>query len=209
NVIVEKYLPGREYAISVCGNVRYQDGEFIKQASPYGFSAIERVLADDEQIFTSMDKRKITNDRVRLVTDPNVEKKLKEIAKDVFRAFSLRTLIRLDLRADAAGNLAILEANPKPDLKRPTASVTSLTAFGLEAEGLSYHDLILSLIADRIDYLLSQRLEALPHLAQLLTPANEFVVPKANPTAENEFKGWNKGERPVKPKAEPLTSSNF
>ncbi|MEM8862999.1 MAG: hypothetical protein AAGD96_32205, partial [Chloroflexota bacterium] len=192
NVIVEKYLPGREDAISVCGNVRHQNGEFMKQATPYAFSAIERVLEADEQIFTSMDKKKITNDRVRLVTDEHLSKQLKIIAQDVFRAFSLRTLIRLDLRADAEGNLSILEANPKPDLKRPGNGVTSLTAYGLEAEKLTYHDLILSLIADRIDYLLSQRGEVLPHLVELIKPQEAFAIPDAETIPANEFKDWGR-----------------
>ncbi len=190
NVLIEQYLPGREYAVSVCGNVRHQNGEFVKQTGPFAFSMIERVLADDEQIFTSMDKRKITNDRVRLIDDPIIKLQLKEIAQNVFRAFSLRTLIRLDLRADESGNLAILEANPKPDLKRPGQGVTSLTAYGLEAENLTYHDLILSLVADRLDYLFSQRSNVWPHLIKLIKPVDAFMIPAAKPLAHNEFEEW-------------------
>ena len=105
-----------------------------------------------------------------------------------------RTLIRLDVRADVDGNLAILEANPKPDLKRPSAGVTSLSAYGLEAEGLTYHDLILSLIADRLDYLLSHRLEIWPHLLELLEPSVAFAIPAAKKAKPNEFADWKREE---------------
>ncbi|MFK7805045.1 MAG: ATP-grasp domain-containing protein [Anaerolineae bacterium] len=189
DVLVEKYLPGREFAVSVCGNVRHQKGEFIKQARPFAFSTIERVLADDERIFTSMDKRKITNDRVRMVEDPCLSTQLKEIAQVVFNTFSLRTLIRLDIRDDGEGNLYILEANLKPDLKRPNKEVTSLTAFGLDEAGLSYHDLILSLLADRLDYLLSQHSSRWPHLTALLETNNQFLqyFDLENVPISNEF----------------------
>jgi D-alanine-D-alanine ligase len=62
-----------------------------------------------------------------------------------------------------------LEANPKPDLKRPAENVTSLVALGLAEYGMSYNDLIFSLIADRLDYLFTQNIGIIPHIVELLT----------------------------------------
>jgi D-alanine-D-alanine ligase len=35
--------------------------------TPFAFSAAERVLAEDERIFTSMDQRPITGDRISVL----------------------------------------------------------------------------------------------------------------------------------------------
>src|SRR5262249_40413168 len=66
-VMIEKYLAGREFCIAVAGRVVSRSRQLERLASPFTFSAIERVLAADEQIFTSMDVRPITGERCRSV----------------------------------------------------------------------------------------------------------------------------------------------
>jgi len=46
--------------------------------------------------------------------------------------------------------------------------VTSLVCTGLASQGMSYDDLILSLLADRLDLLFSQRRGTVTHLTDLL-----------------------------------------
>jgi len=65
--------------------------------------------------------------------------------------------VRLDVRADARGDLYVLEANPKPDLAAPRASSTSLICAGLDRYGMSYDDLVLSILADRVATLFDGR----------------------------------------------------
>jgi hypothetical protein len=74
----------------------------------------------------------------------------------------------MDLRADEDGKLYILEANPKPDLKRPSAGVTSLICAGLPEAGMDYDDLIYSLLADRLSLLLRHRRGTIAHIVDLL-----------------------------------------
>jgi D-alanine-D-alanine ligase len=168
--LIEQYLAGREFCISVCGYVIYQQGELIKRAKPFTFSIFERVLEPDEQIFTSMDKRAITANRIRLLSDSEamLKQQLIDLAQQIYWDFNLNTLIRLDLRCSSDGNLYILEANPKPDLKRPTADVTSLVAQGLSEHRMSYEDLIYSLISDRLDYLFTYHHQIIAHITELL-----------------------------------------
>jgi D-alanine-D-alanine ligase len=168
--LIEKYLPGREFCVAVCGYVTYANGGFSKNTKPFAFSTIERVLESDELIFTSMDKKAITADRGKLMgaEEPELKQELIELARKIYWEFSLNSLVRIDVRSDANGELYVLEANPKPDLKRPTENVTSLVALGLAEYGMSYNDLILSLIADRLDYLLTQHIGIIPHIADLL-----------------------------------------
>jgi hypothetical protein len=62
---------------------------------------------------------------------PHLLGDLRRLAHETYLELNLGSLIRLDVRADASGKLHVLEANPKPDLKKPAAGVTSLIAAGL------------------------------------------------------------------------------
>jgi len=167
HVLIETYLGGREFCASVCGPVLKRNGGFERSSTPNAFSFIERMLEEDELIFTSMDKKAITEKRIRVMAgadDEEIMGNLTAMARKVYSRFALQTLVRVDFRADAAGNIYVLEANPKPDLKRPDEKVTSLTCCGLAANKMEYVDLVESLIGDRIDYLMGHRQSSLAHL---------------------------------------------
>jgi D-alanine-D-alanine ligase len=168
HVLIERYLPGREYCVAVAGPVTHSQGSFTKRDKPFAFSVLERVLEKDERIFTSMDKKAISADRARLVQEPELKKKIAVLAQQIYLDFNLKTLVRLDLREDHDGTISVLECNPKPDLARPSATKTSLVAMGLGEHGMSYDDLILSLLADRVDFLLTHRARNIPHIVELL-----------------------------------------
>ncbi len=170
-IIVEKYHSGKEYCVSICGPVICQNNAFKNLEKPFAFSIIERILDDDELIFTSMDKKPITEKRLRIINKENeaeLTKNLRKLAQEVYTKFFLETLVRLDVRADENGNLFVLEANPKPDLKKPTENVTSLTCMGLPELGMDYNDLITGLLTDRLDYLLKYRKKCIKHIIELL-----------------------------------------
>jgi D-alanine-D-alanine ligase len=171
HVLVEKYLGGREYCVAVCGPVTAVEGNLRRHDEPFVFAAVERMLESEERIFTSMDLRPITRSRVRALseeTDAAEIQQLYTLGRRVFEELHLETLVRLDVRADEAGNMFVLEANPKPDLKAPTAEKTSLVCASLQSYGMSYDDLILSLLADRIDLLFACRRGTVNELARLL-----------------------------------------
>lgn len=171
-VMIEKFLSGREYCVAICGSVIARDRQLVRNDGPFSFAFVERVLEENEHVFTSMDQKPITNDRVRPLDpkkDAVVISELSNLAQRVFFEMELETLVRLDVRADANGNLNVLETNPKPDLKAPTVDgVVSLIAAGLSRCGMSYDDLVLSLFADRVDVLLCKRRNSVNHLLELL-----------------------------------------
>jgi D-alanine-D-alanine ligase len=173
-VLVEKYLAGRELCIAVAGPVTAHARRLVRRHEPFAFAALERVLTADERIFTSMDVRPITAERYRFLdpdTDATLLAQARDIANQVFLEFNLGSLVRIDLRADETGRLFILEANPKPDLKIPVEGVTSLIVAGLRDAGMDYDDLILSLLADRLDFLLRHRRDNVQHIVELLLDA--------------------------------------
>jgi D-alanine-D-alanine ligase len=156
-VLIEKFLPGDEYCIAVCGPLIARGGQLEHLDEPFSFAAIQRVLSKDEFVFTSMDVRPITQQRMRLLSpeaDANATFALTKLAGNLYTAFPLQTLVRLDIRADKDGRLFVLEANPKPDLKKPDAAATSLICAGLDSHAMSYDDLILSIFAGRMAALL-------------------------------------------------------
>lgn len=171
-VLIERFLAGREYCIAICGEVIARHGRLERLAEPFAFAAVERLLTRDERIFTSMDQRPITVDRLRPLS-PSVDRaaidKLRALAQGIYSNFDIETLIRLDVRGDHDGNFYVLEANPKPDLAAPAGNQTSLVCSGLASEGMTYDDLILSLFADRIDILFSQRRATVGHLSDMLS----------------------------------------
>jgi D-alanine-D-alanine ligase len=170
-ILMEKYLPGREFCIAVAGPVTARGRRLVRGDEPFTFAALERILGADEKIFTSMDVRPITADRFRRLDgrrDRVLLDRLHRIGRDLFVEFDLGSLVRLDLRSDAAGELYVLEANPKPDLKAPAHGVTSLISAGLAEAGMDYDDLILSLIADRLDFLFAHRRGSVEHILDLL-----------------------------------------
>jgi D-alanine-D-alanine ligase len=169
-VLIEKYLSGREFCIAVAGPVVARGGRLKRSVDPFTFSILERIFSPHEKIFTSMDVRPITKDRFRALDqrDAKLVERMRQLACQVFREFNLSSLIRIDMRADENGKLCILEANPKPDLKRPVEGRTSLIAAGLAESGMDYDDLILSLLADRLDYLFAHRRGTVQHIIDLL-----------------------------------------
>lgn len=170
-VLIEKFLPGAEFCVAVSGPITAQNRKLIHKGEPFAFSFIERVLEEGEVIFASMDIRPITMQRLRVLDaqqDAVMIADLRDVARSVYVELDLESIIRLDVRKGTDGQIYVIEANPKPDLKRPTAAGTSIACAGLPACGMDFDDLILSLFADRVDILFSQKRGCTPHLSMLM-----------------------------------------
>jgi D-alanine-D-alanine ligase len=152
-VLVEKFLSGKEYCVAVSGHILYQEGKFIDKKEPFVFSEVERMLEPDEKVFTSMDTKKITANRTRLidyVKESKIKDDLNNIASKIYKGLNLSTLVRVDIRADEKGDLYVLEANPKPDLKMPEGDEISLVSIGFKEYNLSYDDFIFSTLMNSV-----------------------------------------------------------
>lgn len=175
-VLIEAFLPGREYCIAVCGPVVAQKRKLFRLPGPFAFSAIERILEQDENIFTSMDVKPITAARTRPLIaqkDAAIVARLQDIARDVFLGVPLQTLVRIDLRSDERGNPYVLEANPKPDLAAPSAKSTNLICAGLNQYSMTYDDLIQSILADHLASQFDDRRDSVADFFQSFQYANE------------------------------------
>ncbi len=171
HVLIEEYLGGREFTAAVCGKITARGRRLTRTERPFVFSVVERVLSEDERIFTSMDVAPITQNRLRLLgpdSDGDTYEQIVHIARQIAEELDIDALIRLDLRMNADGKINVLEVNPKPDVKKPAGQMTSIVCFGLEAFGMDYDDLILSMFADRIDRLFCERRHIVTSFSALL-----------------------------------------
>src|SRR6185503_13126194 len=69
-VLIEPYLPGAEYCISVMGPVACRGAAVEMKDHPFAFSALERRLAPGERIAPSIDCKPITPASFRLLNGP-------------------------------------------------------------------------------------------------------------------------------------------
>jgi D-alanine-D-alanine ligase len=98
-VLIEEFLPGDEFTVGMI------DGEVI---------GVMQVVprSGQENFIYSLDVKRDYLNRVdyRLVDAPDVE----AVAKDVWRAFGLRDVARIDIRRDRDGIANFVEVNPLP-----------------------------------------------------------------------------------------------
>ncbi|MGY0217431.1 hypothetical protein ACWJJH_08570 [Endozoicomonadaceae bacterium StTr2] len=167
-VLIEEYLPGREFVVAVSGPVVTKQQQVNCGATPFAFSVIERRLEQDERIFTSMDKKAISSRRLINVDDEDLIAAINKLGQQVHAGLCLQGLTRVDIRMDAAGRLSVMEANPKPDLTRPAPDKTSLVCHGLPREEMTYEELIESQLLNAIGFRLKNLPGSIPHISRIL-----------------------------------------
>ena len=104
-----------------------------------------------------------------LDADDELAEGLKSLAQRIYLDFNLDSLVRIDVRGDEEGRLHIMEANPQPDLGGPGRESDNRVCAGLGEHDMTYDDLVLSLLANRLDFLLTFRPKALAHVESVCT----------------------------------------
>ena len=122
-VLVEEFLPGDEFTVGIIG------GEVlgVMQVLPRG---------DDKDFIYSLDVKRDYLNRVdyRLVDAPDIA----EVALQVWRAFGLRDVARIDVRRDRNGVANFVEVNPLPGVHPINSDLVILARLA----GISHPDLI-------------------------------------------------------------------
>jgi D-alanine-D-alanine ligase len=141
-ILVEKYLSGREFTISIIGN-----------DNPYVLGIMEIIISDPSQknVYTFLAKEEyesrckyfLFNDR-----DNPLWKKIASIALAVYTAIECRDIARVDVRCDEHENPYFLEINPLPGL-HPKHSDFSIIAGMVGRTYKSLIEEILNTVAQR------------------------------------------------------------
>jgi D-alanine-D-alanine ligase len=109
-VLVETYLPGREFTVGIVGDDEVVGVMEIESSGVYGFDV----------------KKHSENVRYRLADDVEAAK-ARKIALDAWRLLGCRDAGRVDLRGDARGTPMILEVNALPGLHPVDSDLVILT----------------------------------------------------------------------------------
>lgn len=133
DALIEQYLPGREFSVSVLKNACSAD---------YLAMSIELIAPPDENGSRLLSGEvKISNTEAAIaVTDTVVRSKVENLALAVFHALSARDYGRVDIRLDSEGTPHFLEANLIPSLISGYGSFPKACALNI---GLGYDAMIL------------------------------------------------------------------
>lgn len=129
-VIVETYLPGREFTVGITGT-----GE---DAAVLGVMEI-RATAKGTQSGYSYENKEHWEERVTLhLVDDAEARAAGEVALNAWRALRCRDGGRVDVRSDGAGRPNFIEVNPLAGLNPEHSDLCFIARF----KGISYQDLI-------------------------------------------------------------------
>ncbi len=131
-VLVEAYIDGREFNVSVMEN-----GETTPlPVSEIDFSAMPkdmpRILGYEAKWFEDDPLYQKTPPVCPAVLDDETRVKLQGLAATAFRTMGCRDYARVDFRMDAKGRPFILEVNPNPDISTNAGFARALKAAGIE-----------------------------------------------------------------------------
>jgi len=145
--LIEEYLPGDEYAVSILGN----ENDDLR-VLPLDRTIYDKFSRDRWHILTFEDKYgediNLDNDPTLIVERPpkNVSSKLikliSEISLDTFLILGAHDYGRVDVKLDQSGNPHVLELNPNPSINRGRC-VPEVA----EIDGLSYPDFLEKIIS--------------------------------------------------------------
>lgn len=138
-VLIEKYLPGREFTIGILGTG--------KTARVIGLIEV-KLLKNAEPLVYSFMNKELCEKRVKYIQlrDKRIIKEASDIALNAYRALGCRDAGRVDIRADKDGKLYFLEMNPLSGL-HPTHSDLPILC---GKAGISYKELISQIISSAV-----------------------------------------------------------
>jgi D-alanine-D-alanine ligase len=130
-VLVEKYLPGREFTAGIIGTggnakcIGVLEITLNKEAEPDVYSYLNKEFYDERVVYS-------------LVKDKEIIREAADISLRAYRILGCRDAARADLKADAQGKLNFLEINPLAGL-HPVRSDLSILCGKI---GVPYGELI-------------------------------------------------------------------
>jgi len=128
--LVEPYLPGREFTTGIWGTG--DDAEVIATLE------VELLAGAEPNAYTYVNKERCEELCRYTLADATWSAKSAELSLAAWRALGCRDAGRIDLRADAAGRLQVMEVNTLPGLHPEHSDLPILCT----AVGVSYQELI-------------------------------------------------------------------
>lgn len=151
-VLIEEFLPGREFTVGILGNcdqtqvfpsmeIRPRDAASAEPCSCCAHTG----AAESARPFVYCYDTKVNNGEELLCPasiSEALRERLEKLSVEVARVFKLRDLSRIDFRIDRAGQVNLLEINPLPGF-----SEVSLYPLCAKAAGLEFDSLVEAILA--------------------------------------------------------------
>ncbi len=140
-VLVETYLPGREFTVGLLGTgpkaraIGAMEVVLLERAEPGAYSYENKVYYEDRVEYRLGDP-----------SDPEVAEAL-DVALRAWRALGCRDAGRVDLRSDAEGHPRFLEVNPLAGMNPEISDLPILCRLA----GLTYRDLIAGIVRSALE----------------------------------------------------------
>lgn len=130
-ILVEEFIQGREFNISILGN----DPPRTLPISEINFAALDKgtphITSYEAKWLTDHPLYQKTPSVCPAKVDADLKQRLEDIALNVYRVLGGRDYGRVDTRVDKAGNIFVLEYNPNPDISPDAGYVKALRAGGI------------------------------------------------------------------------------
>jgi len=126
-VLVEKYIPGREVTVGILGEETLPIIEIVPKSKFYDYRS-KYAPGGSEHIIPARLEKKVAKETAR-------------VALQAHRALGCRAYSRVDLRVDRRGQPWVLEINTIPGM-----TTTSLLPDAARAVGISFNELVLKII---------------------------------------------------------------
>lgn len=140
--LVEEFIDGREFNVSLIGNRK----PIILPVAEIDFSGMPENLPKIVSYRAKWIKQSIVFRKTPVICPAQIDEKTRELTGDVskkcYKIFGCRGYARIDFRYDEKDKkLYVLEINPNPDISEDSGIVKAAAAVGM-----SYQDLLLKII---------------------------------------------------------------
>jgi D-alanine-D-alanine ligase len=122
NVLVEEFIPGREFSVPIIDGRVIRPVEIIAENGWYGY----------EEKYTSTSTKYSFVDENEKILNTNLYQCLCDISLKAYKALSCRSIARVDIRVSPIGRAYVLELNTSPGLTSHSLVPMSAKKCGLE-----------------------------------------------------------------------------
>ena len=143
-VLVEEYLPGKEFTCAVLGN---GDEATVLPLVGMNFESLPQgalpIYSFDAKFVWDRPENPLDIFQCPARITKELQASIERVTLDAFRVLGCRDWARIDVRLDAAGNPNVLEVNPLPGIL-PDPADNSCLPKAARAAGIGYDELIQS-----------------------------------------------------------------
>lgn len=139
DVIIEEFINGREFNVSILGGDVLPISEIIFSGLPKG---LPKIVTYEGKWSPNSTYYKYTNPSCPADIDDELRAKIEAAAREAYELMNCRDYARIDIRLSKSGVPYVIEVNPNPDLSQDAGF-----ARAARAKGLSYPELLYSIVS--------------------------------------------------------------